>query len=191
MRLRMIPALFLTLAFSLSAHAVPIVFVHTGAGSGSLAGTPFTDASFTITSVGDTADRQSFAAGYFIDHISSSIDISGVGVLTFLTPTRTFVNVMPQVGFSRAGASGQDLYNGPTDAAFAGWDMTTSIGTVTGLITLLQWGSSPVSTSAGVLLFADGTQTGTFTATVPEPGTLALAAIALLGIAIVTRISRA
>src|SRR5919201_972085 len=84
--------LLLAAGFAGGALATPITFVYTGSTAwGTLAGTPFADVDFTITATGDTADRQTFSNGFFIDHLSAHIDISGIGVLTFLTPTRTFV----------------------------------------------------------------------------------------------------
>ncbi len=133
-----------------------ITFTHTGTGSGDIGGTGFTDAAFTITAAGNTANRLSYTNGFFIDHDSSSIAIAGVGTFSFITGTRTFVsNVSSTVGFSRAGTLGADLYNGPTDVVFATWDMLTSLGPIPGFGGLLQWNSSPVNTSGGVLVFED------------------------------------
>ena len=120
MRLRIVASLF-ALAFAGMASAVPIKFVYTGTGSGSLDGVDFSSVTFTITSLGDTDDRQTYSAGYFIDHASASIDISGIGTVMFTTATRTFVNNLAQVvGFSRAGEFGADLYNGPFEFP-TGW----------------------------------------------------------------------
>jgi hypothetical protein len=46
------------------------------------------------------------------------------------------------------------LYNGPTDAAFATWNMLSSIGPIGGTGKFFQWSGDPfplVNTSAGVL----------------------------------------
>jgi hypothetical protein len=173
------------------AQAAPITFIHTGLGSGTLAGNPFAGAEFTITSVGDTDDRQNIpGGGFFIDHLTSTIEIAGIGMLTFVTATRTFVNDNI-VGFSRAGVGGADLYNGPVNAAFSAWDMLSSIGPIGGVIGLLQWDLVPENTSGGVLSFQSAASSGFFQAIVgnqvPEPGTLALAGIALLALSIARR----
>lgn len=184
--------LFLGLVVAALAQAAPITFIHTGLGSGTLAGNPFAGAEFTISSTGDTDDRQSIASGFFIDHLTSTIDIAGIGLLTFTTATRTFVNNNGNiVGFSRAGLSGADLYNGPVNAVFDTWDMLSSIGPVGGVIGLLQWGLTPVNTSGGVLFFESAASSGFFQAIVgnqvPEPGTLALAGIAVLALSLARR----
>jgi hypothetical protein len=107
--------------------------------------------------------------------------IDGVGSLLFVSPTRTFVNnSLDLVGFSRAGSSGLDLFNGPTASVFASWDMLTSIGPISGSGRLLQWASSPVVTTMGILRFQDGFPGATFRAqvgdeeVVPEPTSLIL-----------------
>lgn len=80
-------------SYNPAAVANQITFIHTGVGSGSLGRTSFAATEFTITAIGDTANRQQVGSDvYFIDHDSAVIDISGVGVLTFVSPTRTFVN---------------------------------------------------------------------------------------------------
>ncbi|HWZ31166.1 MAG TPA: PEP-CTERM sorting domain-containing protein [Bryobacteraceae bacterium] len=164
---------------------------HTGVGSGTIGTTTFTNASFTITDLADTAARQSFTGGFFIDDLSASIAITGVGTFMFTTGTRTFVNQSNDtVGFSRAGNLGADLFNGPTNAAFATWDMLSGIGPISGVGSLLQWSSSAVNTSGGVLVFANGSSDTRFQATlsgVPEPSSIALVgigAIGLLGLAL-------
>jgi hypothetical protein len=157
--------LFIAL-FGVTGYASTITFVHTGSGSGTLAGVPFGASTFTITGVGDTTTRTSFLNGFSIALSSVSINISGVGNLTIITPTRYFVNNANQtVGFSRG--SGTDLFDGPSNSAFGVWDMTTSIGPISGTANLLQWTLSPnISTDQGILIFANGVSDSTFRATV-------------------------
>ena len=79
---------------------------HSGqSGSGSINGFGFVNRAVSITAIGSTLDRPSFVEGFFIDHTAASINISGVGMFTFITPTRTFAN-SPSAGFSRAGVNG-------------------------------------------------------------------------------------
>lgn len=144
-----------------------ILFVHDGTASGAIAGKPFSSTSFRITAIGETISRQSFQGGFFIDHISASISISGVGDFQFVTPTRTFVNQqLFLVGFSRAGILGADLFNGPTNGSFGTWDMRSSIGTITGNANVLQWDFADVLTSGGVLRLNPGFTPASFNATV-------------------------
>jgi len=168
------------------ASAAPITFVHEGSGSGTLDGVAFS-ALFTITASGDTNNRIGFGSGWYIGHTASTINIDGVGSFDFVTSTRTFVNNGAQlVGFSRGDADGgSDLFNGPVNDAFGGWDMTTSIGPISGGGDLLQWGSTPaVVTTGGVLFFDDFFTDARFTATVvPAPATL----LGLVGLAATRR----
>lgn len=175
---------------SASAFAVPITFIHSGSGSGSIDGNLFTSAAFTITASDDTLLRQDCGAGcYFIDSNSASIDIDGVGTFAFLTGTRTFVQAgSGVVGFSRSGDGGLDLFNGPTNGALLGYDLTTAIGPVGGSGEILQWTAGDVLTSGGVLVFDDAIVDATFTAVlVPEPETYALILAGLGVLAFVAR----
>lgn len=193
MRVRIIAAI-LALSFAGIASATPIKFTYTGTGSGALAGTAFSDAAFTITSLGDTDDRQSFSGGFSIDHISATIDISGVGTFAFITATRTFINnSIGVLGLSRASPGIGDLYDGPYNGALLGtsWDMLSDLGPVAGPFNLIQWSTYAVDTSGGVLALADLLGPGTFTATlmtdVPEPTTLWLMLAGMCGIALMMR----
>jgi hypothetical protein len=132
-----------------------ITFTHTGLGTGQIGPTSFTNANFTITETADTANRQSIGGpvGFLIDDSSASIAISGVGTFTFLTPTLIFVNnTSTRVGFSRADTI-IDLFDGPVNTVFATYDLTTSIGPISGSGTLQQWQFSPVNISGGSLGF--------------------------------------
>src|SRR5688572_22144915 len=142
-------------AFATNSFGALITFTHTGTGTGTLGGVCFGPAAFSITGVGNTDARQSFTGGFFIDHTSASIAIAGLGTLDFVTGTRTFFNDSTNTpGFSRgSGVGGADLYNGPTTVLLDGWDMLTSVGPFAGTMNLLQWSSSPVNTSGGVLVF--------------------------------------
>ena len=189
-------------AFSASpASAVPIIFIHDGVGSGSLAGVPFAATPFTITAIGDTSNRLSIMAGVFaIPHDAVTIDIAGVGMMTFLDGTRTFVvNAVEGVGFSSA--SGPDLFDGPFDPAFATWDMLSSVGPVSGNGALMQWGSG-VQTNLGLLAFDNDVDFDDFSkwdvpttfqaivasvAPVPVPGA---ALLGVLGVALTARLRR-
>lgn len=188
-----------SLTFSTDAFALPITIIYTGTGgTGSIGGTPFTDASFTITGHGDTNNVvhpiPGISGGYEITHDSASINIVGVGNFQFTTATRTFLNDNV-TGFSRAGQQGLDLYNGAENAVYAGWDMTTSIGPVAGDMRLLQWDSTPfVFTNAGRLQFDTERITGTFQAIVnqapvggvPEPSTVALASLGFVSLGLLS-----
>ena len=156
---------------AMNSFAQFITMTHTGVGSGTFGSAAFANAAFTITGVGDTANRYSFFGGYSIENISATISIAGVGDFLLTSGTRTFVNNdLGIVGFSRAGSSSSDLFNGPTTPALNSWDMLSSIGPLTGPGQLLQWTSFPVTTSGGTLIFENANLSATFQATlVPEP----------------------
>ena len=176
-------------AFAVNANSATITYTDDGTGSGTLGGISFSDASFTITAIGDTTNRLPLPAGYgfSIDNISASITISGLGTSDFTSGTRFFVNnIVSDVGFSRAGIGGLDLFDGPTNGAFSTWNMLSSIGPISGSADLLQWSNETVSTNNGTLVFNNAVVTGTFQATVssvPEPCTLLLLCSGLVGLA--------
>ncbi|MEM6570435.1 MAG: hypothetical protein AAF957_18635 [Planctomycetota bacterium] len=163
------------LALSSTALTQTITLVHEGTSSGSLGGVPFAASDFRITCIADVGNRETGVVfvGYWIDHTSVSIDITGVGTVDITTPTRTFVNnAVSIVGFSRSTMGGLDLFNGPIDPAFSTWDMTTAIGPVTGSGQTLQWTMGDILTSGGVLdMNSNGGLPCIFTATV-GPATL-------------------
>lgn len=168
------------LASAAGANAAMITFTHEGFGGGRIGDISFGSLApvpFTITAVGDTDNVDTSVAGArFINHDSAMIDIAGVGVFTFTSGTRSFVNDNGIFGFSRAGAGGLDLFDGPDDDANGGWDMLSSIGPLTGDGALSQWDALPIiETSGGVLSFISASSQATFTAVVvPAPASLAL-----------------
>lgn len=167
------------------ASASPITFLHEGIASGTLDGTAFSGA-FAITAFGDTENRRELATewgqyGWDLVHTAAFVEIAGLGSFQFLIATRTFVNWdNPSVGFSRA--LDADLFDGPTNAAFASWDMDSSIGPVNGSGILIQWTApfDEVLTTGGVLAFDFDEEVNTrFTATVvPAPPVGALLGVA-------------
>ncbi len=167
---RAIGAAIFSMFCAASANAVPINFTYTTLdASGTLDGDLFGTSDVKITATGDTDNRIAFGSGWFIDHDTAQIDIQGLGVYTFTSPTRTFVNNSGQVvGFSRAGISGSDLLNSTANPIYAAWDMTTSIGPDGNSMRYIQWTSSPVTTDAGTLVFNNSTVRGTFQAVVDD-----------------------
>jgi len=153
------------LAWAAAAVAAPITYISTGTGSGSIGGTPFTDAAFTITGQADTDDLASCGGSCReINHLSTSITIAGVGTFTITSPLRTFLNNTP--GLSRQNPPGGDLYS-LYNGNFVGWDLVSDWGPINTTGSLLQWGGSQpdVNTTGGVLEFVDnGAVPGTFQA---------------------------
>ena len=159
------------------ACAIPMKFIHSGMGHGTIGGTTFNTTPFTITALGDTDNRASPSpSNFYINHSLASIDIDGVGSFQFITGTRTFLAQFSGiVGFSRAGDTGIDLYNGPFSSQLWTWDMLTGIGPLFGGGNLDYWDIGQVVTSGGVLEFEHSTWAATFQAIiVPEPASAAL-----------------
>ena len=172
-----------------SAFANSIGFTLSSIASGTIGGTSFSDATFTIHGHGDTSHVVSFGSGdYFLDLGFATIKIQGVGTFSFTTSTRFFSDSGGLVGFSRAGVDGYDLIEGPFLSPW-NWNMQTSVGLVTGDGYITQWNLSPVLTNGGVLVLNDSdTQPFTFSAKVgsvvtPEPGTICLLVTGLASIA--------
>ena len=186
-RLRALPISVGFAAWAIPASAAPIVITHSGIGSGTLGTNTFVNADFTITENADTANRQSFINGFYIDDTSANIFINGLGTFSFTTGTRTFVEQFGMiVGFSQAGVNGMDLFDGPTNAVFSTWNMLTSVGPVSGNGMLLQWSLLPFTTTTGGQLTFDSANAvpTVFTAAVvPEPAAVTLAALGLGGLA--------
>lgn len=177
-------------ASSGAALAAGVTFTHDGSfGSGTLDGTPIGPAAFSIVATADTNNIESSGNVFSLDHVTASITISGLGTFDFITATRTFVNQgLNIVGFSRDGLGGSDLFNGPTNGAFGTYDLSTSIGPIGGAGNILQWTSSDIVTSGGVLnldsFFTDAQFTAVVgdTPRIPLPAGLPL----LLGALVVT-----
>ena len=175
-----------------AATASPIEFQFTGAGSGTIGSTSFTDASFTITELTDTAAVATapHCACLYADSASASIDIAGVGAFTFFTGTRTFING-GTMGFSRAGADGTDLLDAFFGDPVVGYRLANLMRPVGGPGGLLTWADPDpdIFTTGGALFFDSGPTATTFTgfvpAAVPEPagGVLMLAGLAMAAVA--------
>jgi hypothetical protein len=161
------------LVLATALHAESITFIHEGVGTGTLDGVGFLDADFRITGVGDTDDRLTFGAGWWIGHDHASIWIEGVGTSDFLVPTRSFVNNGVRiVGFSRSGGDGADLFLGPNDDELGEWFMESGFGPIEGTGSLVQWEMGDIMTTGGLLVFKEEQTTARFAATIPAPGAL-------------------
>ncbi len=166
-----------------SVQATPISYVYSGTGTGTLGGTPFTDAAFTITGTADTTNIAAWAAtpgGLQNPHLSTLINIEGLGESSITTPVHSWV------GSGTIGGIGKNL--GPNwitfnEPAIAGYDLANAIGPIQedNPSNFLQF--SNVATTGGTLAF---TSMGTVTLTaipVPEPVSVTFVATGLLLVA--------
>ena len=183
-------AIIMSVGLVSTTNAGVINFVHTGSGSGSIGETVFENRTFTISATINTANVTGTGSFRQVSHDTAMIEIEGEGTYTFTSGTRHWKNG-DLVGFARSyGAGGSDLFNGPSDSSIGSWDMLTSLATVNGTASMMQWTSPTVDTSGGELVFdVDVTDTinSTFTATVatvavPEPSSIAMFGIGALGL---------
>lgn len=144
-------------ASSIATVASPITFLHSGTASGSLDGVAFGVTAFTITAIADTDNIVSPAAGVLaVEHDFASISIGGGPDLEFVTNTQTFFNDnVDVVGFQTLDGGILDLFDGPLGAAaLDGWDLASTLGTVSGLGVLLQWSAVNTIVTDGLSNFS-------------------------------------
>jgi hypothetical protein len=157
-----------------SAQAVPVSYVVSGIGTGSLDTSVFAATPFTLTSTADTDDIYSpRSMVYRVPNASLVVWIDGLGTATFTIPTITVSN-WNYGGSAGLGAPVQDqgivFVN---DGRFASWRLQPSIGPFGGSSLSINSGAR-FATTGGELSFT-AIDAATFGATVvPEPASAAL-----------------
>lgn len=173
MKVMLLTLVYLGLGLLRPLSATPISFTETGRITGTLAGTAFTNALFSLVATGNTADATTFGPGFpGIVPLSATLTIQGFAPVV---PNFTFVilNSNGTVSLVDAGSSGFAI----TSSSLQGWPTTTSIGPIVG--TGRANGSVPNSGGSLLLTRADGDFT--FQAVVaPEPSTGMLAGILIV-----------
>jgi hypothetical protein len=179
----LITVLLGTLVSITTVRAASIVYTFSGIGSGSIGGSDFTDAAFTIQVLADTTGVH-LTTGSFpvlaVEDISSTLAIQGFQTATFTEGERVFVSQSGQIlGFGRSEFRsefpGRDLLDimSPT---FATYDLRRAFGPLAAGNPSAVWQNLVEGTTLGGVTFY-AAKSITFTASlVPEPsGTIPVA----------------
>lgn len=154
--------------------AATITYTMTGTGTGTVGATPFTNAAYTITMVGDTTAVTGTTLRQ--NNVTATMAIAGIGTATITELVDIFDNHSNStVGLQRQ-LSGLDLIDG-TNAAFATYDLASNIGPISGLTATALGQFTNLGSTLGPITMPSSS-TFTFQATVggappPPPPTTA------------------
>lgn len=165
------------------AWAVPIQYVYTGTASGSVDGTPFAEAAFTVLADADTDHVTTWFAGTLQNtHASATLTLAGFGAGSFTRASQTWIAENCCMGLGENFSI--NWLNLPSSALTGvGWNMKTAIGPVLDPAASTQGQFVNVGTSFGRVTF-DAVSDVTFQAVlVPEPASVVLMLVGLAGLA--------
>ncbi|HEX4179367.1 MAG TPA: PEPxxWA-CTERM sorting domain-containing protein [Caulobacteraceae bacterium] len=176
-----------------AAHAATITYIFTGTASGSLGATPFTDASFTVTEIGDTTaiippggpGGEFFApitdATFTVDGSSGSLSGMGLTNTVVLNPSSSF----PAIVFGQGNSLG-GVAEGLINPAFETYGLAGPFPLTSGTPSFIP---QVYVTSAGASLEFDSASSVSFQAIggVPEPATWAVMLAGFGGLGAVMR----
>ena len=163
------------------AQASAITYTEQATASGSLGGTAFTNALVTLTLVGDTSNVT--GTTFLTNSVGTfTLNVSGLGGGTFTDALWVFDNQTfspPAAGFGlTAGGSILDTF----DNAFGAYGLVTPIGPITDS-PFINSGESFDTTAGAFIINSSGNSTFTAsTGSVPEPVSVTLMGVGLLGL---------
>jgi hypothetical protein len=165
-----------------NACATPIEFVHTGIASGTINVGPspvsFTNAAFTVTASGDTANRTGAGSNYDMIASVASISIDGFGLFQIANEWHERVNNSQSRVEIFYGGDAQTKVVGPTALPLSTWNMLTSLGPISGTALAISGSGFKVTNGFFSAWTIAADSPATFQATVvPEPSTFALLAL--------------
>ena len=181
-----------------SALAAPITYTMTATATGTLAGTAFTNAAITVTSVADTS--LVFVAGgvfpnlnYEVISFSSSINIAGFGTATFTDPMFwEDPNGAGDILFGDLATGNAILGFTHLFAGLETYNLESSFGPVSSpfdFVTSVFHNFANIPTTAGSLSLVASNDTFTAVA-VPEPSPFGVTSLGLVGLLAIRRRSR-
>jgi hypothetical protein len=167
-----------------SATAAPITYRTTATATGTLGGTPFTDALVTITGIGDTTSVTCVVDYCETGTLDAMVSVAGIGTADFTIDVRLFAAWgVDAVGFfDNAQFDILDTFN----PALAGYDLQSPFGPVTGE-SAINSDDSYATTLGLLLLTSAGDSTFEAFSPVPEPATLGTLGFALASLAALRR----
>ena len=177
--------LLLSLALLLSivgqASAIAITYSEQATVTGTIGNFTFSNAVLTIWWTGDTANVQNLGGFFENDAAANTVNlsISGFGSALFTDALYVFDNQGAiTVGFADAGSSILDT----VDNAFGTYDLTTAIGPITNSSFIRPDVFFPTDQGPLNILSAGNSTFTATTSAIPEPTTLSLLGLGLLGV---------